>query len=160
MIPCNFRNNPKKRYPAIRQFMDDLRCAEAADLKVGVAGFCWGAYGVTHLAHGDLAKNGKTLIDAAFTAHPSEVEVPRDFGGVRLPYSMVIGDIDFALPLKKVEEAAKLLEGKKNVDTEVVIIPNARHGFAVRGDPNNKIEKEMADQAEDQLVKWFTKYLA
>ncbi|KAI8722747.1 DLH domain-containing protein [Fusarium sp. LHS14.1] len=160
MIPCNFRNNPKKRYPAIRQFMDDLRCNEAADLKVGAVGFCWGAYGVNHLAQGDLARNDKTLIDAGFTAHPSEVEVPRDFEGIKLPYSMSIGDVDFALPLKEVEEAAKILEAKKNIDTEVVIIPNAKHGFAVRGNPNNKIEKEMADQAEDQLVRWFTKHLA
>ncbi|RSL38705.1 hypothetical protein CEP54_016393, partial [Fusarium duplospermum] len=89
-----------------------------------------------------------------FTAHPSEVEAPRSFEGVSLSYRMVIGDIDFALPLKEVKEAARLLEGKKNMDTEVA------DGFAVRGDPNNKIEKEMAGQAEDQLVERFTKYLA
>ncbi|KAF4995700.1 hypothetical protein FDECE_12729 [Fusarium decemcellulare] len=159
MVPFSIRNNPERRYPGVRKFMDDLRCAEAANLKVGVVGFCWGAFGVTHLAHGGLARNGKTLIDAAFTAHPSEIKVPRDIEGVKLPYSMVIGDVDFALPLKEVQKAAKILEDKREVDTEVVIIPNAKHGFAVRGNPNNKIEKEMADQAEDQLVRWFTKYL-
>ncbi|KAJ0125850.1 Uncharacterized protein HZ326_31045 [Fusarium oxysporum f. sp. albedinis] len=72
----------------------------------------------------------------------------------------VIGDIDFALPLKDVQKAAEILEKKKDVDSEVVIIPNAKHGFAVRGDPDNKEEKDMADQAEDQLVKWFAKYLS
>ncbi|KAG5812693.1 hypothetical protein H9Q74_006804 [Fusarium xylarioides] len=159
MVPFSIRNKPEKRYPGIRQFMDDLRCNEAANLKVGVVGFCWGAYGITHLAHGEVAANGKTIIDAAFTAHPSEIEVSRDIGPVKLPFSMVIGDVDFALPLKEVHNAAEILEAKRDVDTEVVLIPNAKHGFAVRGNPNNKEEKEMADQAEDQLVRWFTKYL-
>ncbi|KAG5792907.1 hypothetical protein H9Q69_008033 [Fusarium xylarioides] len=159
MVPFSIRNKPEKRYPGIRQFMDDLRCNEAANLKVGVVGFCWGAYGITHLAHGEVAANGKTIIDAAFTAHPSEIEVSRDIGPVKLSFSMVIGDVDFALPLKEVHNAAEILEAKRDVDTEVVLIPNAKHGFAVRGNPNNKEEKEMADQAEDQLVRWFTKYL-
>ncbi|KAL5592833.1 hypothetical protein FOBRF1_013141 [Fusarium oxysporum] len=160
MVPFSIRNKPEKRYPGVRKFMDDLRCAEAADLKVGVVGFCWGAYGITHLAHGEVAANGKTIIDAAFTAHPSEIKVPQDIEPVKLPYSMVIGDVDFALPLKEVQKAAEILEAKRDVDTEVVIIPNAKHGFAVRDNPNSKEEKEMADQAEDQLVRWFTKHLA
>lgn len=159
MVPFSIRNNPEKRYPGVLQFMDDLRCSEASDLKVGVAGFCWGAYGIAKLAHGGLAGNGRTLIDAAFTAHPSEIKVPDHIEKIKLPYSMVIGDIDFALPLKDVHRVAEILEGKEDVDSEVVIIPNAKHGFAVRGDPNNKEEKEMADQAEDQVVKWFAKYV-
>lgn len=160
MVPFSIRNKPEKRYPGIRKFMDDLRCNEAANLKVGVVGFCWGAYGITHLAHGEVAANGKTIIDAAFTAHPSEIEVSRDIEPVKLPYSMAIGDVDFALPLKEVHKAAEILDAKKDVDTEVVIIPNAKHGFAVRGNPDNEEEKDMADQAEDQLVRWFTKYLS
>lgn len=160
MVPFSIRNKPEKRYPGIRKFMDDLRCNEAANLKVGVVGFCWGAYGITHLAHGEVAANGKTIIDAAFTAHPSEIEVSRDIEPVKLPYSMAIGDVDFALPLKEVHKAAEILDAKKDVDTEVVIILNAKHGFAVRGNPDNEEEKDMADQAEDQLVRWFTKYLS
>lgn len=160
LVPFKFRNAAEKRYPAIRKFMDDFRCNEGVDSKIGVVGFCWGAYGATQLAHGDLASNGKALIDAAYVAHPSEIKVPEDIAGIKLPYSMVIGDVDFALPLKGVQQAAEILDGKKHVDSEVVIIPNAKHGFAVRGNPDDKVEKEMADQAEDQLVRWFAKYLA
>ncbi|KAJ5182096.1 hypothetical protein N7449_012243 [Penicillium cf. viridicatum] len=159
LVPFSIRNNPKKRYPGIRKFMDDLRCSEGADLKVGVVGFCWGGYGATQLAHGDLARNGKPLIDAAYTAHPSELKLPDDIEKITIPYSMVIGDIDFALTISGVQQAADILDSKKDVESEVVIISNARHGFAVRGRPDDKIEKEMADQAEDQMVKWFAKYL-
>lgn len=139
--------------------MDDLRCGQGAGRKVGVVGFCWGGYGATKLAHGDTASNGKPLIDAAYTAHPSELDVPKDFENIKLPYCMVIGDIDMAMSLKKVQEAAQILEAKKDVDSEVVIIPKARHGFAVRASPDDKVEKEMADQAEDHMVKWFARYM-
>lgn len=159
LVPFSFRNSPPKRYPAVRQWMDDLRCGEGADRKVGVVGFCWGGYGATKLAHGETARNGKHLIDAAYTAHPSELEVPKDFEEVKIPYCMVIGDNDMALSLKKVQQAGKILDTKKEVDSEVVIIPKAKHGFAVRASPDDKVEKDLADQAEDQMVKWFARYM-
>lgn len=159
LVPFSFRNSPPKRYPAVRKWMDDLRCGEAADRKVGVVGFCWGGYGATKLAHGEIASNGKPLIDAAYTAHPSELDVPKDIEDITLPYCMVIGDIDMAMSLKKVQEAAEILDAKKDVDTEVVIIPKAKHGFAVRASPDDKFEKELADQAEDQMIKWFSRHM-
>lgn len=139
--------------------MDDLRCSEGADRKVGVVGFCWGGYGATRLAHGETARNGKYLVDAVYTAHPSELEVPKDFKDIKLPYCMVIGDNDMAMSLEKVQQAAEILDAKKEVDSEVVIIPKAKHGFAVRASPDNEVEKEQADQAEDQMVKWFARYM-
>ncbi|KAK7697062.1 hypothetical protein SLS64_013913 [Diaporthe eres] len=159
LVPFSFRNSPPKRYPAVRKWIDDLRCGEGADQKVGVVGFCWGGYGATKLAHGEIASNGKPLIDAAYTAHPSELDVPKDIKGITLPYCMVIGDVDMAMSLEKVKQAAEILDAKEDVDTEVVIIPNAKHGFAVRASPDDKVEKEMADQAEDQMVKWFARHM-
>lgn len=139
--------------------MDDLRCGEGADRRIGVVGFCWGGFGATRLAHGGTARNGKRLVDAAYTAHPSELEVPKDFEDIRLPYCMVIGDNDMAMLLEKVQQAAGILDAKKEVDSEVVIIPRAKHGFAVRASLGDKVEKEQADQAEDQMVKWFARHL-
>ena len=159
LVPFILRNSPEKRYPAILKFMDRLRCDQEENTKIGVVGFCWGGYSATHLAHGGLAGNKKTLIDAAFTAHPSELNLPEDIVKIKLPWSMVVGDVDFALPIQRVQQAANILEAKQNVPSEVVVIPNARHGFAVRGDPNDKAEVMMADQAEDQMVRWFARYL-
>lgn len=139
--------------------MEDLRCGGGADRKIGVVGFCWGGYGATKLAHGETARNGKHLVDAAYTAHPSELEAPKDFEDIKIPYCMVIGDIDMAMSLKQVQHAAEILDAKKDVDSEVIVIPNAKHGFAVRASPDDEVEKEMADQAEDQMVKWFARYI-
>ncbi|KAJ6009626.1 hypothetical protein N7499_004977 [Penicillium canescens] len=159
LVPFVLRNSPEKRYPGILKFMDRLRCDQEQTTKVGVVGFCWGGYSATHLAHGGLASNGKTLIDAAFTAHPSELNLPDDISKIKLPWSMIVGDVDFALPVHGIQQAAEILDRKKEVPSEVVVIPNARHGFAVRGNLDNKAEVEMADQAEDQMVSWFAKYL-
>lgn len=56
--------------------MDDLRGAKTAELEVSVVGFCRGAYPITHVPHGGLTSNGEKFIDAAFTAHTSEINVP------------------------------------------------------------------------------------
>jgi dienelactone hydrolase len=154
-----YYNRPTAKYPIIQKFMDDFRCSEGASLKVGAVGFCWGGYQVTQLAQGALAKNGKPLVDAVFTAHPSALSVPGDIEKIKQPYSVAIGDGDFALPIKGVKQMQEVLEGMQDVESEVVILPGAKHGFAVRGNPEDKKEKEQADQAEDQCVRWFEKYL-
>lgn len=140
-------------------FMSQLRAQLPKGAKVGVSGFCWGAYAATRLARCDNMSSGNLpLIDAAFTAHPSEVEV-KDFSGIKVPYSLIIGDVDFAMKIGDVEKVADILAAETLVASEVVVVPGARHGFAVRGNPNDPNEKEMADQAEDQLVKWFSVHL-
>ncbi|KAH7376897.1 Alpha/Beta hydrolase protein [Plectosphaerella cucumerina] len=159
IVPFMMRNSPEKRFPGVLQFIDKLRCSQERESKLGVVGFCWGGYGVTQLAHGGLARNGRTLIDAAYTAHPSELKVPEHIVGIKLPYSMIVGDVDFALSLNDAKQSAEILEKNADVPSEIVIIPGAKHGFAVRYDPDNKAEIEMADQAEDQMVRWFAHHL-
>lgn len=153
------RNSPEKRFPGVLEFIDKLRCSQEPDAKMGAVGFCWGGYGVAQLAHGGLASNGRTLIDAAYTAHPSGLKVPEHIVGIKLPYGMIVGDVDFALSVDEAKQSAEILEKKEGVPSEVVIVPDARHGFAVRYDPDNKSEIEMADQAEDQMVRWFAHHL-
>jgi len=160
MVPFRYRNHPPHIYPKVKKFMDEFRCAEGRNVKVGVVGFCWGGYHVTHLAHGDLAANGRTIIDAAFTAHPSGLTIPADIKGVVLPYSVSIGDVDFAIPMKEVEMMKHILKENQDLDSEVVVIPNAKHGFAVRADCDDQTAMAMAEQAEDQAVKWFEKHLS
>ncbi|KAL6703101.1 hypothetical protein ACN47E_010238 [Coniothyrium glycines] len=159
VIPFFLRNSPHKRYNLVVDFVSKLRAQLPQGAKIGVSGFCWGGYVATHLARGDNISDGDLpLVDAAFTAHPSEVKVD-DFSGIKVPYSMIVGDVDFALKLEDVKKVADILAAERAVPSEVVVVPGARHGFAVRGNPNDPIEMDMAYQAEDQLVKWFSVHL-
>lgn len=159
IIPFFIRNPAHKRYSLAVDFVSNLRSELPAEAKIGVVGFCWGAHAAIRLARGDHISNGNIpFIDAAFTAHPSEVKV-EDFSGIKIPFSMIIGDIDFAFKLEDVKKVTDILAAETAVANEVVVVPGAQHGFAVRGNPNDPSEKEKADQAEDQLVKWFDVHL-
>ncbi|OBU00694.1 hypothetical protein VE01_01327 [Pseudogymnoascus verrucosus] len=170
MVPFAIRCRESVTMPRVLEFVKALRTSpETANLKIGAAGFCWGGLHAVKLAHdtpssrvhryGSEAGEVKPLIDAAFTAHPSMLNVPTDITGVTVPLSIAVGDVDFVMKFPDVENAKSILE-KKGDDHEVVVYPGAKHGFAVRGDPRDPKQKEQADQAEEQAIGWFSKWLA
>lgn len=71
---------------------------------------------------------------------------------------MAVGDIDFIMKLPDVEKTKSILE-KKGDDYELVIFPGAKYGFAIRGDLKDPKAKEFAAQAEEQAIRWFSKWL-
>ena len=121
-----------------------------------------------YLAHGaSSSSNGKPLIDAAFTAHPSNLAVPADIEKVKLPLSIAHGTEDVVLSnanaktiqdifTQKEKETGTQAQGER---FEIRTIEGAKHGFAVRGDPDDKAELEYAQIGEDQAVTWFQKWL-
>lgn len=170
MLPFAIRCRQSVTMPRVLDFVKALRTSpETANLKIGAAGFCWGGLHAVKLAHdtpssrvhryGSGAGEVKPLIDAAFTAHPSMLNVPTDITGVTVPLSIAVGDVDFVMKFPDVEKAKSILE-KKGDDHEVVVYHGAKHGFAVRGDPKDPKQKEQADQAEEQAIGWFSKWLA
>jgi len=142
------------------------------NLKIASAGFCWGGKHTFLLAEDTPSsrvhrhesqinsKNLEPLIDCAFSAHPSYIEVPKDAEAVTIPTSVAIGDGDMAMKLPLVKQMKEILEKKKAGDHEVVIIPGAKHGFACRNHPTDKYEMECAEKAEDQAIAWFTRWFA
>ena len=178
-VPFLFFNRLSVSKPRVFKFFQDLRANEATSLPVGVAGFCvspspilvWRAAGLisfqwggkfTFLLCSDFEKvgNGKSLVDCGFAAHPSNLVIPADAEAVKLPLSVAVGDADIALPLKQVELTKTILEEKEEDRHEMVIIPGAKHGFAIRADPADEKAVEQGQQAEDQAVRWFTKWFA
>ena len=147
--------------PRVYKFFHDLRDHEAASLPIGAAGFCWGGKYVFLLCSGsEKAANGKNLIDCGFTAHPSNLVIPADADAVTLPLSVAVGDVDIALPLKQVESVKQILAAKGKDTHEVVILPGAKHGFAVRARPNDDKAVQQGKQATDQAVGWFTNWFS
>lgn len=159
--------------PRVVAFFQALRTSAppfATDsLKIGAAGFCWGGKHTVLLAqdspstrvqrHESQAKKSaepEPLIDCAFTAHPSYIEVPVDIEAITVPISVAIGDKDKVMKASVAEKMKEILDSKK-AGHEVTILPGAKHGFAIRTHPDNKHEMECAEKAEAQAIKWFTK---
>ena len=157
-IPFMFYNRLSVARPKVYAFFHALRTAEGADLPVGCAGFCWGGKYVFLLcSDSEKAANGKSLVDFGFTAHPSNLVIPQDADPVTKPLSVAVGDSDMVFSLQQVEKTKEILRKKGDMH-EVVIIPGAKHGFAVRGAPDDEKAVEQGMQAEDQAVAWFEKW--
>lgn len=158
-LPFMFFNRLAVTQPRVYKFFHDLRNHEAASLPIGAAGFCWGGKFVFLLCSGsEKAANGKDLIDCGFTAHPSNLVNPADADAVTLPLSVAVGDVDFVMPLKEAEQVKGILKAKGEDTHEVVILPGAKHGFAVRAPPNDEEAVQQGEQATEQAVSWFTKW--
>ena len=158
-IPFIYHNRLAVTKPRVYKFFHELRANEAAALPVGAAGFCWGGKYVFLLcSDSEKAANGKSLVDCGFTAHPSNLVIPADANAVTLPLSVCVGDVDMAMPIGQVEQTKKILEEKGNDSHEVVVVPGAKHGFAVRAKPDDEKAVAQGVRAEEQAVGWFNKW--
>ena len=68
-----------------------------------------------------------------------------------------MGDVDIVFSMAQVETTKEILKKKGDMH-EVVVIPGAKHGFAVRGAPDDEKAVEQGMQAEEQAVAWFEKW--
>ena len=157
-VPFLFLNRLSVSKPRVDKFFHDLRANEGASQPVGSAGYCWGGkFAFLLCSDSQKAANGKSLLDCAFVAHPSNLAMPADVNGVNLPLSLAVGDVDMVMPIKQVQQAKEILEKKGTDKHEVVIIPGAEHGFAIRARPEDEKAVQQGKQAEDQAVDWFLK---
>ena len=155
-------------HPRIQAFLTAERTAAPA-VPLGVAGFCWGGLHAILLTH-DVPRNSvalgdgtvRPLVDCAFTAHPSLVSVPGDFNGVVRPLSVANGDDDQYMASEKMKTVVGILEGKEKEAGggryQVVVYPGAKHGFAVRGDRADPLQRERGEKSEEQAVGWFRRW--
>jgi dienelactone hydrolase len=177
ILPWIFKVRSSIAKPRVFNFFKAIRTSPppfpTESLKVGAAGFCWGGYYTILLSHDEPSSRVQRhkaqttsaaalepLIECAFTAHPSLVTVPKDIEGVNLPLSVAVGNEDMAMKGPQILQMKEILEVKKKGDHEVVIMPGAKHGFAVRVNPKDEWQMECAEKAEVQAIDWFSKWFA
>lgn len=159
MIPFSILNRVAVAQPRINKFFQDLQADNISGLPVGAAGYCWGGKFVFLLCSDfEKAAGGKSLINCGFAAHPSSLVIPNDAEDVALPLSVIVGDVDMVLPIAKAQSMKEILEKKEKDKHEAIIIPGAKHGFAIRGHPDDEKAAEQGRQAENQAVNWFNKH--
>ncbi|XP_059650196.1 endo-1,3;1,4-beta-D-glucanase-like isoform X2 [Cornus florida] len=118
---------------------------------IGAAGFCWGAKVVV-----ELAKH--PYIQAAVMLHPSLVTLD-DIQGVKVPISVLGAEIDQISPPELVKQFEGILNAKPEVDGFVKIFPGVAHGWAVRYEDEDEEALKHAEEAHQDMLDWFGKYL-
>ncbi|GLT70972.1 hypothetical protein SLA2020_430180 [Shorea laevis] len=118
---------------------------------VGAAGFCWGAKVVVELAKAEL-------IQAAVLLHPSLVTLD-DIKGVKVHIAVLGAEIDKLSPPELLKQFEEVLIAKSEVDSYVKIFPKVAHGWTVRYSVEDEAAVKPAEEAHQNLIEWFAKYV-
>lgn len=137
--------------------------------KIGMVGFCWGGkYAIrAGLERNMLEIDGGAkapLVDAVVALHPSNLSLPDDVETPVVPVSVGWGleDEGVKFELKgKVEEihAKAAAAGAKLPEMEHKVYKPGRHGFAVRGNPDDPQERACLEDSVTQVLDWFKRWL-
>lgn len=172
-IPFFYRAFPSKKvcFDPCLAYARRVKADLPEGAKLGIAGFCWGGYqSINMCAHPSIEGGNEPLVDAQFCAHPSGLNAPDDIiNGVmkyKTPFSIAQGTEDSVLKQPKLEEAAALLrqkagpgKGQNGYNYQIKYYEGAGHGFSVRATPGNEAEARGADEAKEQAIDWFKKWL-
>jgi dienelactone hydrolase len=145
------------------EFLGKLRRATPASRKIGFVGFCWGGrYALragleTNMIDVEGAK--KPLVDAVVALHPSNLELMGDVDGLVVPVSYGWGVDDIAVSFAQKAKIEGFHAGKKGPEMEHRVYKPGRHGFAVRGNPDDPQERKCLEDAEKQALEWMDKWL-
>ncbi|KAI0373680.1 alpha/beta-hydrolase [Pilatotrama ljubarskyi] len=148
LVPFVLRNLPRQ-VSTIAAVTSALR-ASRPDAKIGFVGFCWG---------GRFAISQNARFDASVAAHPSLVKFPAELEGVKGPFSLAVAADDKGYDRTRAEETEKILRGKGLEDVEVRVYEGVQHGWTTRADLKDEKQKKARDDAVEQVVGWFEKYL-
>jgi len=142
---------------------------EHPDKKIGIVGMCWGGRYAIRAAKEDHSielVDGKKvpLVDAAVALHPSNLVMPTDAEGLFVPVSCGWGEEDTMTNIKLKGEIEQLVKKERDAGKEVPEIEHrvykpGRHGFAVRGNPEDPAEKKCLEDSVTQVLEWSNRWL-
>ncbi|CAI9107863.1 OLC1v1007334C1 [Oldenlandia corymbosa var. corymbosa] len=118
---------------------------------IGAAGFCWGAKVAVKLLASDH-------VQAAVLLHPSFVTVD-DIKEVTKPIAILGAELDQLTPPELIKQFEAILATKPEVDSFVKIFPGVSHGWTIRYNEENQKEVESAEEAQQDMLAWFGKYV-
>ncbi|KAK9288121.1 hypothetical protein L1049_016569 [Liquidambar formosana] len=118
---------------------------------IGAAGFCWGGVVVVKLASSED-------IQAAVVLHPGRITVD-EINKVKTPTALLGAEIDNASPPEQLKQFGEILSVKSKVDSFVKIYPGVSHGWTVRYNIEDESAVKSAEEAHEDMLNWFTKYI-
>jgi dienelactone hydrolase len=149
-------------------FLAALRRATPTSQKIGMVGFCWGGrYAIRAGLESNMIEIGAEkvpLVDAVVALHPSNLALPVDVDGLVVPVSYGWGQEDQGVSIEtkaKVEDvhASARKAGRKVPEMEHRVYKPGRHGFAIRGNPDDPQERACLEDSEKQTLHWLGRWL-
>jgi dienelactone hydrolase len=149
-------------------FLQALRRATPRSQKIGMVGFCWGGkYAIRAGLESNMIEIEGVklpLVDAVVGLHPSHLALPGDVETLVVPVSYGWGVEDIAVSFEQMGNVegihAKAKESGREVpEMEHKAYKPGRHGFAVRGNPDDTLEKACLEDSLNQVLNWFERWL-
>lgn len=160
-----------KQEPTNKVCMDFLTALrKSTSQKIGMVGFCWGGkYAIRAGLQSNMVLKGETkmpLVDAIVALHPSNLTLPADVEELVVPVTIGWGLKDEGVKIEQkgiVEEihakASAKDSGKKMPEIVHRVYEPGRHGFAVRGNPDDPLERKCLEDSLAQALQWMDKWL-
>ena len=169
-LPFMIWGHPKGNYANILKYARGVRAELPAGGKLGVCGFCWGAWPATKLCSEATTEGGsEKLIDAQFNGHPSyiikEPTMIADCIKVfKTPYASAIAEKDFQFNAEVAAKTEAQLresvgskgDGENGYVYEFRVYKGATHGFCVKA---REEDMQNYHEAAKHAAEWFNKYL-
>ncbi|EFJ15446.1 hypothetical protein SELMODRAFT_173745 [Selaginella moellendorffii] len=118
---------------------------------IGIAGFCWGAKVAALMGREDSVR-------AVVLLHPSFVTVD-DMREIRAPVAILAAEVDQRTPAAVIEESRAILASRAEVESFIKFFPGASHGWTVRYDVTNSRAVAQAEEAHQDMLSWFWRFL-
>ncbi|KAK6354271.1 hypothetical protein TWF730_008684 [Orbilia blumenaviensis] len=176
MGPKGFKHREAVTKPKIDHFIATLR-QDPEISKLGIIGTCWGGRHAILQARMDTGISAVAALQPSFTA-------AADWDPLCVPTYLAFGSKDTIVPVSRTtatsmftgNEAGNIgptsmlslsVDGiieafgpKLNIPKEIRVFENQVHGFTHRGDWSSDDDRKAMDEAAEEVIAWFQKYLA
>jgi len=139
------RHGKETVIPIAKDAVDWIHKNQKDIKKIGAVGYCFGAPGTLAL----LAK-GSHRVDVGCVGHPSFITL-KELEDIESPLFIAAAETDAIFPEDlRAKAEATLKEGKKTYSVQ--LFSGVSHGFCVRGDDEQRIERYGKEAAFDSFV--------
>ncbi|KAH6999327.1 esterase/lipase [Ilyonectria destructans] len=141
-------HTPQTVDPIVEQSLQTLRDKYKCKT-IAVAGYCFGAkYAVRALASSN--------IDAVFIAHPAMIS-KEELENIKGPLAIAAAEIDAIFPASERHESEETLK-KLGTPFQINLYSGVHHGFAVRCDLSDRVQRLAKESAFLLALQWFEAY--
>ncbi|KAJ4393399.1 hypothetical protein N0V93_002609 [Gnomoniopsis smithogilvyi] len=142
------KNNPSVIEPILESAINYARTTAGAT-KVGITGYCFGGRYSFRMANASRGVH----VDMAFAAHPSMLQ-DNETAAIGVPVSVAAAETDSLLTAAKRAQIEDILKNTTRA-YQVALYSGTSHGFGVRANISNPMQKFGKESAFLQAVRWF-----